>query len=74
MAAQTPAIQWLAIGLIAFLLCAGILTPNANRPATDSALQPPSSVYWMGTDELGRDVAYRTLRAGTLALIASVLA
>ena len=37
-------------------------------------LKPPGSVYWLGSDDLGRDVASRLIFASRLSLIASVQA
>ena len=38
----------------------------------ESVLQPPSSVYWMGTDHIGRDVFSRVLYGARLSLIIGI--
>jgi peptide/nickel transport system permease protein len=46
--------------------------PNEVHPA--SQLAPPSATYWLGTDELGRDVLSRVIVAAWPAVQAGVLA
>jgi peptide/nickel transport system permease protein len=46
--------------------------PNAVHPADQ--LAPPSATYWLGTDELGRDVLSRVITAAWPAVQAGVLA
>ena len=46
--------------------------PNAVHP--DDQLVPPSAIYWLGTDELGRDVLSRVVTAAWPAVQAGVLA
>jgi peptide/nickel transport system permease protein len=46
--------------------------PNEVHPADQ--LAPPSSTYWLGTDELGRDVFSRVITAAWPAVQAGVLA
>lgn len=65
--------RYLAAAFLAAVLAGGSMVAS-DRPALDSALEPPSRLHWIGTDELGRDVAVRTLRAGALSLGASTLA
>ncbi len=58
-----PAAVLAAIGLV--LLLAPLLSPADPRHAFPAeALQPPSSVHPLGTDQLGRDVLSRTLWGG----------
>lgn len=74
MAVRTFTLSWLALGFMVLVLAAGYAAPKSDRPAIQFSLEPPSSLHWMGTDQLGRDVAARTLRAGALSLGASALA
>ena len=64
--------------LVVLLVVAGLgrfvipYDPNAVHPADQ--LAPPSSTYWLGTDELGRDVLSRVITAAWPAVQAGVLA
>jgi peptide/nickel transport system permease protein len=64
--------------LIVLLVVAGLgrfvvpYDPNAVHPADQ--LAPPSATYWLGTDELGRDVLSRVITAAWPAVQAGVLA
>jgi peptide/nickel transport system permease protein len=65
-------------GIIVLLLLAGLVLPLPHDPLTTSPdiLQGPSGEHIMGTDQLGRDVFARTVRAARLDLplvIASTL-
>ncbi len=71
------------IGLLILVIVAAlaILAPliapySPSRLSVVNRLKPPSSVYWFGTDEFGRDVFSRTIYAGRLSLLvgASVVA
>ena len=76
------------LGLTATLLTVGVLvmaviapvlwTDDADAIDTSNILAPPSSEHWAGTDNLGRDIFYRTLVATRLsvqlALSATVIA
>jgi peptide/nickel transport system permease protein len=69
----------LGAGIIVLLLLAGLVLPLPHDPLTTSPdiLQAPSGGHIMGTDQLGRDVFARTVRAARLDLplvIASTLA
>lgn len=60
-------------GLVLLALFAPWIAPN--DPATQNLaarLQAPSSVHWMGTDELGRDILSRTLYGARISLMVSI--
>ena len=61
----------LLLGLIIFVAIAapilGTVDPTALAPA--KRLRVPSSIYWFGTDMLGRDVYSRTLYGARVSLI-----
>jgi ABC-type dipeptide/oligopeptide/nickel transport system permease subunit len=44
------------------------------RTAPRTALQPPGGAYWLGSDQLGRDVASRVLHGGRISLTVGVIA
>ena len=66
------------LGLTATVLTAGVLvlavvapilwTDDANAIDTDNILAGPSADHWAGTDNLGRDIVYRTLVATRLSV------
>jgi oligopeptide/dipeptide ABC transporter ATP-binding protein len=66
------------IGLTATLLTIGVLvlavvapvlwTDDANAVDTNNILAGPSAQHWAGTDNLGRDIFYRTLVATRLSV------
>ena len=63
--------------LVALLLLALLAPVLTNRsPVTQdlsSRLQPPSATYWLGTDELGRDIYTRILYGSRITLVIVVL-
>ncbi len=66
------AIILLAVVVLAFL--APILAPYGPYSQNlSAALQPPSAAYWMGTDELGRDILSRILFGARITLMITVL-
>ncbi|MBO0845846.1 MAG: dipeptide/oligopeptide/nickel ABC transporter permease/ATP-binding protein, partial [Nocardioides sp.] len=66
------------VGLAAALLTVGVLllavlapilwTDNANAIDTNNLLAGPSAQHWAGTDNLGRDIFFRTLVATRLSV------
>ena len=69
----------LSIGVLVLAVVAPLLwTDNADAIDTDDILAGPSAQHWAGTDNLGRDIFYRTLVATRLsvelALAATVIA
>ncbi len=66
------------LGLTATVLTAAVLvlavvapilwTDDANAVDTDNILAGPSADHWAGTDNLGRDIVYRTLVATRLSV------
>ena len=80
------AIKWLArrpaaiiSSLIVALFIAGALAApwlapfDPNTPHFDAIRKPPSEVYWLGTDEVGRDVLSRLIWGGRASLLAGVI-
>jgi peptide/nickel transport system permease protein len=70
-------ITLLAFGLLILMLLAALLGPSVapyDPLATNSVrkLEPPSSVHWFGTDQLGRDILSRVLVATRLDLAIAV--
>lgn len=57
---------------------APLLTPYTFAETTGAPMQPPSSMNWLGTDEIGRDIFTRLLYAGRVSLgvgaVASLIA
>lgn len=59
----------LTIGVLVLAVIAPILwTDDADAIDTSNILAPPSSEHWAGTDNLGRDIFYRTLVATRLSV------
>ncbi|MCX7623913.1 MAG: ABC transporter permease [Thermomicrobium sp.] len=70
--AQSPlnVVGVVLIGLFLFLVVFGdLLAPHDPvQPNVAVKLQPPSSTYWFGTDELGRDVLSRVMSGAKYSL------
>lgn len=63
----------LVLGLLA--LCAPLIAPYpVTAQDVDNALASPSTLHWLGTDDLGRDVFSRMVHGGAATLYASGLA
>jgi peptide/nickel transport system permease protein len=64
--------------LIGALLLAGLFAPwlphDPNRLDLGERLAAPSSLHWMGTDALGRDVAARVVSGARISLTVGLLA
>ncbi|WP_243061013.1 dipeptide/oligopeptide/nickel ABC transporter permease/ATP-binding protein [Nocardioides sp. SR21] len=59
----------LTIGVLVLAVIAPILwTDDADAIDTSNILAPPSAEHWAGTDNLGRDIFYRTLVATRLSV------
>jgi peptide/nickel transport system ATP-binding protein/peptide/nickel transport system permease protein len=59
----------LSLGVLVLAVVAPILwTDDAEAVDTSNILAPPSSEHWAGTDNLGRDIFYRTLVATRLSV------
>ncbi len=83
-APKPRALKWGAFFLLLFagvaLLAPWLSPQNPDRQSLAERLEPPSPLHWMGTDELGRDVASRmvwgarvSLGVGTAAVLATTL-
>jgi peptide/nickel transport system permease protein len=69
---------WMAALLLLCLVLAVLLGPLAwgydYQQRVGPILQPPGGTYWLGTDDLGRDVLVRLLYAGRFSLAVGVAA
>jgi len=63
--------------IVAFAICAvfaPILAPyDPLAQALGSRLEPPSAEHWLGTDQLGRDIASRLLYGARISLVIGVV-
>jgi peptide/nickel transport system permease protein len=50
------------------------VAPYAPTSLLDAPLEPPSATYWLGTDDLGRDVFSRLLWGGRVAMLVAFAA
>jgi len=65
----------LALGLILIAIFAPIIAPYPPTAVDVSqALEPPSGMHWLGTDDLGRDVWSRTLYGSRISLSVGLIA
>lgn len=67
-----PIVFLILVGLVS--LAAPILAPHDHTALLDMPLLPPSSTYWLGTDDFGRDELSRLIYAGRVSLGVSVSA
>ena len=49
------------------------VTPSYNVVHEDARYQPPSAAHWMGTDNLGRDVAQRLVQGSRIAFHVGIM-
>src|SRR4029453_13361693 len=63
------------LGALALMaLSAPWLSPrDPIRAAPRAALQPPGAAYWLGSDQLGRDVASRVLHGARISLTVGLI-
>ena len=61
------------LATIVLLLFPGLIAHTSPIATSDNILKPPSSAYWFGTDQLGRDVFSRTVYGARPVLVASLL-
>jgi peptide/nickel transport system permease protein len=62
---------------VVLALFADVLVPEARLSVTEAPgapLQPPSSRFWLGTDELGRSVLDRVIQGSQISLLVGFLA
>jgi peptide/nickel transport system permease protein len=63
------------IGILVVSALAPWISPyDPNAPNTSTLIKPPSGTYWMGTDELGRDVFSRIVYGSRISLVVGVIA
>ena len=63
------------IGLVVVAVLGPFIVPyDPNEVHVADQLAPPSSTYWLGTDELGRDILSRIITAAWPAVQAGILA
>src|SRR6266540_631867 len=68
----------LAIALIAGFAACALFAPLLARydplaQTLGSGLEPPSAAHWLGTDQLGRDIASRLLYGARISLVVGVV-
>ncbi len=67
------ALGWLVLVVVSSLL-AGLLAPHEPLAQDlDTRLSLPTGTYWLGTDELGRDLLSRILHGGGVLLLAAMV-
>lgn len=64
----------LTIIMIATVLGPFILPHSSTEQHGGLALEPPNGAFWLGTDELGRDILVRVLEGGRTSLQIGILA
>ena len=67
------ALGWVVLVVVSSVL-AGVLAPHDPLAQDlDNRLAGPSGTYWLGTDELGRDLLSRILHGGGVLLLAALI-
>lgn len=66
------------LGLVVFMILFCFVGPffaphDVRHQVLELSHQPPSSTYWFGTDQLGRDVFVRVMSGGQISLLVGVL-
>lgn len=59
----------LVLAHLGVALAAPWIAPHAPTRLLDAPLEPPSAIYWLGTDDLGRDAFSRLLWGGRVAML-----
>lgn len=70
--------EWSVFVVVAFLLLLAVFGPmlapaSIYRSDVLNTLAPPSAEHWLGTDDQGRDVAWRLVAGAQLSLLGSIL-
>lgn len=60
---------FLVLGHLAVALAAPWIAPFTPTSLLDAPLEPPNAIYWLGTDDLGRDALSRLLWGGRVAML-----
>ena len=61
--------------LVAMAVAAPWLSPrDPIKTAPRTALQPPGAAHWLGSDQLGRDVASRVMHGARISLTVGLIA
>lgn len=67
----------IALGMVALIVTMAVIgpfiAPDVDRSAVTNALLPPSSEYWFGTDQQGRDVFWRVVVGARYSLFTAVV-
>lgn len=77
-AVRLPGFDAVVVGLVVLIAAVAVVGPlvapaSAFRSDILHALQPPSAAHWFGTDDQGRDVAWRVVAGSRDTLLSAVL-
>jgi peptide/nickel transport system permease protein len=67
------ALTWVVLVVVTSVLAGALAPHDPLAQDLDNRLAGPSSTYWAGTDELGRDLLSRILHGGGVLLIAALI-